>query len=315
MTGQPAFLLRHHKLTPDQLMAAQRFRQSHDRLSLPPTMRKVLHQALIEGQSVQVMEQQNGWPARSAKAIIGVLLDILAEREDQEKRDTDPDASAAAQLDHLTAAGFDQDIARHMMQFGLNYGEARVLETLKRAPDMILSREVLHARLYAHDAFPPALSIIDVRLSKIRQKLRGTGIDIRNIHGMGWQIDWPEWAGNAVREAWTCSAEELLEFVHQPEAGLREVSYRQRFGLSRYEARLFDALVCAKGRILSKQFLQQHLYSQGVDVPKTNTPEHFLTRIRRKLRPAGLCIENQRGEGWRLVMPEPRKSEPQEPPP
>ena len=56
MTSQPAFLLRRHKLTRDQLMAAQRVRQSHDRLSLSTTMRKVLYQALIEGQFLPYRE-------------------------------------------------------------------------------------------------------------------------------------------------------------------------------------------------------------------------------------------------------------------
>ena len=315
MTGQPAFLLRRQKLTPDQLMAAQRFRQNHNSMALPPTMRKVLHQALIEGQPVQAMERQNGWPARSAKAIVGVLLDVLAEWEDQEKSAPDPDNSAAARLDHLTAAGFDQDIARHMRLLGLNYGEARLLETLRRAPGMILSREVLHARLYAHDAFPPSLRIIDVRLSRIRQKLAGTGIEIRTIHGMGWQLDWPDWAGKEVRDEWTCSAEELLEFVDQPEADLREMGYMQRFSMSRIEARLFDALLSARGRILSKAFLEQQLYPDSAEAPASNAIHVLLTKIRQKIRPAGMRIENRRGQGWRLVLPEPRRPEPQEPPP
>lgn len=315
MTGHPSFFLRHHKLTPDQLMAAQRFRQSHNSMALPPTMRKVLHEALIEGKSVQLMERQNGWPARSAKAIVGVLLDVLAEWEDQEKIAPEPDNSAAAQLDHLTAAGFDQELARHMRLFGLNYGEARLLETLRRAPGMALSREVLHARLYAHDAFPPSLKIIDVRICQIRKKIAGTGIEIRTIHGMGWQLDWPDWAGQEVREEWACSADELLEFIDQPEDDLREMGYMQRFDMTRIEARLFDALLTAKGRVLSKDFLTQRLYSESAEAPASNAIHVLLTHVRRKIRPAGLRIENQRGAGWRLVIPAPRKSEPQEPPP
>ncbi len=308
--------------TGNRLVTAERYRLGHNSLPIPPTMRAILDDALIHAKPVTQMEDDFGWPARSAKAIVGVLLDVLA--EDGARIGTAPPPethSARGLLDHLCATGFDHDIARHMDRWGLSIGEARVLEIMRRAPDMIISRDALMARMYPRNDDPPVPKIIDVRIASLRAKLAGSGVEIRTLYRVGWKLIWPLEAPKSppdAPEVPSCDPigtqdvtdDELLDYVAIPASAARAQTYMARFGLTGSEARLFEALRAAQGRYLSQAVLHQHLYQ---DMPGAAGPEGikvFIMKIRRKVEPHGWRIRTHRGEGWELIPPAPAPDPP-----
>ncbi|GAB6079446.1 response regulator transcription factor [Hydrogenophilus thermoluteolus] len=71
-------------------------------------------------------------------------------------------------------------------------------------------------------------------------------------------------------------------------------------GLTAKEWSLLEGLVTRAGRIVSKDFLRERLYSDGED-PESNTVEVFVARLRRKL--PELPIVTERGMGYRVTLP------------
>ncbi|MBB4302785.1 two-component system OmpR family response regulator [Rhodobium orientis] len=70
--------------------------------------------------------------------------------------------------------------------------------------------------------------------------------------------------------------------------------------LTAREWALFEAFVQARGRLLSKAQLEEHLYSFD-DVIESNTIEVHISRLRKKL--GRELIETERGLGYRLATP------------
>lgn len=71
------------------------------------------------------------------------------------------------------------------------------------------------------------------------------------------------------------------------------------FDLPRRELSLLDALLRARGGVVSKGDLIGHLYGTGADVEETAVEAH-VSRLRKKLVPAGIDIRSQRGLGYAL---------------
>ncbi len=68
----------------------------------------------------------------------------------------------------------------------------------------------------------------------------------------------------------------------------------------RREVTLFETLLAARGRIVSKQFLLDDLYGTGSDVDEP-VVEVYVSRLRKRLKSYGLEIKVQRGLGYFLV--------------
>ncbi|MEM1288531.1 MAG: response regulator transcription factor [Pseudomonadota bacterium] len=68
----------------------------------------------------------------------------------------------------------------------------------------------------------------------------------------------------------------------------------------RREVTLFETLLVAKGRIVSKQTLLDALYGTGSDVDEP-VVEVYVSRLRKRLKRFGLEIKVQRGLGYFLV--------------
>lgn len=73
------------------------------------------------------------------------------------------------------------------------------------------------------------------------------------------------------------------------------------FDLPRRELALIERLMAAKGRLVRKEVLLEHLYGVGADVEPSAVEVH-VSRLRKRLRPEGLDIEMQRGLGYRLTL-------------
>jgi two-component system cell cycle response regulator CtrA len=70
----------------------------------------------------------------------------------------------------------------------LTSAETRILGAL-HARTGVVTREAVYSLLYSTCNDPPDDRIIDVFLSRIRQKLRPHGIEITTFWGVGWMID------------------------------------------------------------------------------------------------------------------------------
>ncbi len=71
------------------------------------------------------------------------------------------------------------------------------------------------------------------------------------------------------------------------------------FDLPRRELSLLEALLRARGGVVSKPDLIRHLYGTGADIEETAVEAH-VSRLRKKLILAGIDIRSQRGLGYAL---------------
>lgn len=74
--------------------------------------------------------------------------------------------------------------------------------------------------------------------------------------------------------------------------------------LPRRELSLFECLLEANGRLVSKSALLDHVYGTGADVEET-VVEVYVSRLRRRLEPHGVVIRAQRGLGYQIMVEPP----------
>jgi two-component system OmpR family response regulator len=68
----------------------------------------------------------------------------------------------------------------------------------------------------------------------------------------------------------------------------------------RREVSLFETLLAANGRTVSKQVLLDHLYGTGSDVDEP-VVEVYVSRLRKRLKPFGIEINMQRSLGYAML--------------
>jgi two-component system OmpR family response regulator len=71
--------------------------------------------------------------------------------------------------------------------------------------------------------------------------------------------------------------------------------------LPRREMSVFECLLSADGRLVSKNTMLDHAYGVGADVEDT-VVEVYISRLRRRLSPFGVQIKTQRGLGYQLLL-------------
>ena len=69
----------------------------------------------------------------------------------------------------------------------------------------------------------------------------------------------------------------------------------------RREVSLFEALLNARGRILSKEALLDALYGTGQDAAGS-TVEVYVSRLRKRIAPFGVRIAVRRGLGYEMKL-------------
>jgi len=70
--------------------------------------------------------------------------------------------------------------------------------------------------------------------------------------------------------------------------------------MPRRELSVFECLLAADGRLVSKTALLDHAYGVGADV-EDKVIEVYISRIRARLKPFGVTIRTQRGLGYQLL--------------
>ncbi|WP_317849272.1 response regulator transcription factor [Tateyamaria pelophila] len=71
--------------------------------------------------------------------------------------------------------------------------------------------------------------------------------------------------------------------------------------LPRREMSVFECLLGADGRLVSKNTMLDYAYGVGADVEET-VVEVYVSRLRRRLGPHGVQIRSQRGLGYQLLL-------------
>lgn len=86
-----------------------------------------------------------------------------------------------------------------------------------------------------------------------------------------------------------------------------DVTARQLFvddneiDVPRREMSIFECLMLADGRLVSKEILLEHAYGTGADV-EDSVVEVYISRLRRRLKPFDIRIKAQRGLGYQLLV-------------
>lgn len=70
--------------------------------------------------------------------------------------------------------------------------------------------------------------------------------------------------------------------------------------LPRRELSIFECLLSADGRLVSKTALLDYVYGVGADVEE-KVVEVYISRIRTRLKPYGVTVKSQRGLGYQLL--------------
>lgn len=193
-------------LTEQQVVTALAFFQNPNRFRLAPTLFGVLHEIIIQDKPLEKIEEQRGWPGRSAKAILSVLLHSLEETRGAfwSDAEVDPDIEEMkATVDYLTGESLI-DQSEVMQRFGATPREARLFLILERAKGAVVSKERLLSRLYDAQSIDkvPDLNIVDVFISKLRPKIEPTGYAIRTTWGTGYSLHHEKDTDIAKRDAY-----------------------------------------------------------------------------------------------------------------
>lgn len=118
-------------LTEQQMLTAARFYKNPQNFSrISPTLFRILREIIIDEVPLEVMEERRGWPARSAKCLVSVLLFALEESDGIFWSDMeDPQADVRAALEYLVD-GDGTEISELQHAFGLTLNEAKVFRLL-----------------------------------------------------------------------------------------------------------------------------------------------------------------------------------------
>ena len=71
--------------------------------------------------------------------------------------------------------------------------------------------------------------------------------------------------------------------------------------IPRRELSVFECLLLADGRTVSKSAVLDHVYGVGADTEET-VVEVFTSRLRRRLKPFGIIIRTRRGLGYQMLV-------------
>ena len=187
-------LQRRGHLTEQQVLHAYKFSKNPNAYTLAPTFYRVLHDAIINDEPLEKMEKRRGWPARSAKALISLVLHALQEvggshSEPAEDEDEDEDSGTAEERLAYLKADAAQDIMPLVMEYGFSPREARLFLVLARSPGRMCGKEALFTRMYADRIDdPPDVKIVDVFICKMRKKLELTRWRIDTVWGEGYML-------------------------------------------------------------------------------------------------------------------------------
>jgi DNA-binding CsgD family transcriptional regulator len=153
-------LHRRKYITDRQLLAADIYRRTAQPTHLPPSWHRVLRDFTVEGKLLEEVEAERGWPARSAKQVLGVLLDGLVE--------LGPVDFGAEPANDLS---IDKQVIESMRRYRLTLSEASIFKALLDAAPNGLSADRIYLASRAIRGEGVSREGIAVHLSRLRKKL------------------------------------------------------------------------------------------------------------------------------------------------
>ena len=176
-------------LTEQQVLQAYKFSVNPQAYDLAPTFYRILHDVIVEQEPLEGMEQRRGWPERSAKAIISIILHALQETGGAIAVEAPSGAEGLREELAYVKADNALDLMPLVSTLGLTITEAQIFLVLQRSPGRQAGKEAIHNRLYsARPEDAPELKIVDVLVCKLRKKLEGTSWSIETIWGVGYKL-------------------------------------------------------------------------------------------------------------------------------
>lgn len=182
-------LQRQGLLTEQQILQAHKFSANPQAYDLAPTFYRVLYDALITQEPLETMERRRGWPARSAKAILSVILYALQETGGAIAVESSSYAKNLREELAYVKADDALDLLPLVSALRLTPTEAQIFLALQRSPGRQAGKEAIHNRLYsARPGEAPELKTVDVLICTLRKKLEGTSWSIETVWGVGYKL-------------------------------------------------------------------------------------------------------------------------------
>ena len=178
-------------LTEMQVMVAYQFSRAPNQFHLAPSLFRVLHDVVIREKALQQIETEKGWPVRSAKQIVSLLLTALLEcRGDTLRAGHDPATLEAMTNQIAFLTGDDPKRQLDVMrEFGFTQLEARIWLIMQNAPNQEITNDVLQRRLEAdRDEDYASSELIKTKICHMRKKIADTRYSIETMWGVGYRI-------------------------------------------------------------------------------------------------------------------------------
>jgi len=182
-----------NQLTEQQALTAFKFHRTPNRFELAPTVFRILRDLIILEKPLEAYEADRGWPARSAKAILSVLLYAMEETEGlfwtapEDRRERLEQDGARDMVDYLTKTG-SEDVLAWQKKLDLTPQEARIFAILHDHLGRVVQTEVIVRRIWGDDAATDARKTVSVMICNIRKKIARKGYRIETSWGVGFEL-------------------------------------------------------------------------------------------------------------------------------
>lgn len=184
MTPEIYTRLSRASLSSAHMRAAMLYLKRRETITLPGYQAQILDDVFVRGILLTEMEKKYGWPDRSAKAIIGVLLTSLF---------SDPVALEPTGEQYGNEAELPvSSISEFHIKYKMTPNEALLFDALATRANRILSVQSLADYIYQGENGGPeaAERSIRVLVHKVRKKLAKAAFNGRivNHHGFGYEL-------------------------------------------------------------------------------------------------------------------------------
>lgn len=286
-------------LSDTQLAVAYALWRSGQPSRLPGVLNRFLLGALADDAEAQLIESRFCLPSRSAKAILGLLLDAAREAGLPEPpAGPIDDVADAARALTVGAAG------ALAARYRLNTNQATIVALFGARSGRTVTYERLIRCLWPDGNEPEVvMESLRTQILRLRRILAPEGLRIVAIQGIGYRLDGPRSA--IAQLAAHCppppaATGEVRDYLAGDDAMLEPIAdLMSAHGLSPSEARVLLRLIEARGRTVAlRQFLSV-LPGNSERRTASEIVRLHVMRLRRKC--AHLTIETVKGVGYRLA--------------